>query len=77
MHLQIMGLSNSPIKNSNTERLIQAVCESGGLPSESVKLSKINVRPCLEARRYGSLGPIEGYRQSGVHGFADLARHAQ
>jgi hypothetical protein len=68
MHSQIIGISGSPINNSNTDCLIQAVLESSGLSSEFVKLSKINVRPCLEARRHGSLGPIEGHRQFGVHG---------
>ncbi len=47
MKPQIIGISGSPIKNSNTDRLVQAVLESSGLPSEFVKLSKINVRPCI------------------------------
>ncbi len=54
MKPQIIGLSGSPIKNSNTDRLIQAVLESSGLPSEFVKLSNINVRPgiaCLGCKK--------------------------
>jgi multimeric flavodoxin WrbA len=47
MHAQILGISGSPIKNSNTDRLIQAVLEASGLRSEFVKLSTINVRPCI------------------------------
>ena len=47
MKPQIIGISGSPIKNSNTDRLVQAVLESSGLKSEFVKLSKINVRPCI------------------------------
>jgi multimeric flavodoxin WrbA len=47
MQPQIIGISGSPIKNSNTDRLIHAVLESSGLSSEFVKLSKINVRPCI------------------------------
>ena len=47
MHPQIIGISGSPIKNSNTDRLIQAVLEGSGLSPEFVKLSKINVRPCI------------------------------
>lgn len=43
----IVGISGSPIKNSNTDRLIQTVLDSSGLPSEFVKLSKIQVRPCI------------------------------
>lgn len=47
MNHQIIGISGSPIKNSNTDRLIQAVLDASGLSSEFVKLSKINVRPCI------------------------------
>jgi multimeric flavodoxin WrbA len=47
MNTKIIGISGSPIKNSNTDRLVQAVLDSSGLPSEFVKLSKINVRPCI------------------------------
>jgi multimeric flavodoxin WrbA len=47
MKPQIIGISGSPIKNSNTDRLVQAVLESSGLSTEFIKLSKINVRPCI------------------------------
>jgi len=43
----ILGISGSPIKNSNTDRLIQAVLDSSGLPHEFIKLSKLEVRPCI------------------------------
>ena len=42
---QIIGISGSPIKNSNTDRLIQAVLGGSGLKTEFVKLSSINVKP--------------------------------
>ena len=42
-----MGISGSPTKNSNTDRLIKAVLNEIGAKSEFVKLSTINVRPCL------------------------------
>ncbi len=44
---QVLGISGSPIKNSNTDRLIQAVLEASGLQAEFVKLSKLQVRPCI------------------------------
>ena len=47
MYPQIMGISGSPIKNSNTDRLVQAVLAASGLKAEFVKLSRINVRPCI------------------------------
>jgi multimeric flavodoxin WrbA len=47
MYPQILGISGSPIKNSNTDRLVQAVLAASGLKTEFVKLSRINVRPCI------------------------------
>ncbi len=47
MFPQIIGISGSPIRNSNTDRLIQAVLASSGLATEFVKLSGITVRPCI------------------------------
>jgi len=47
MYPQILGISGSPIKNSNTDRLVQAVLDASGLKAEFVKLSRLNVRPCI------------------------------
>ena len=47
MYPQILGISGSPIKNSNTDRLVKAVLDSSGLASEFIKLSTIQVRPCI------------------------------
>jgi len=47
MYPQIVGISGSPIKNSNTDRIIQEVLESSGLSAEFIKLSEMNVRPCI------------------------------
>lgn len=47
MYPQILGVSGSPIKNSNTDRLVQAVLAASGLKGEFVKLSRLEVRPCL------------------------------
>lgn len=43
----ILGISGSPVKNSNTDRLIQAVLAASDLSSEFVKLSDLEVRPCI------------------------------
>lgn len=47
MPSRILGISGSPIKNSNTDRLVQAVLNSSDLKSEFVKLSSLNVKPCM------------------------------
>jgi hypothetical protein len=43
--LKVLGISGSPIPNSNTDRAVIAVLKGSGLESEFVKLSEINVRP--------------------------------
>jgi len=47
LNSEIIEISGSPIKNSYTDRLINAALEGSGLSCEFVKLSKINVRPCV------------------------------
>lgn len=47
MSIDVIGISGSPRKNSNTDRLINTILESTGVESEFVKLSMISVRPCL------------------------------
>ena len=47
MSIDVLGISGSPTKNSNTDRLIKAVLDATGAKSEFVKLSSINVRPCI------------------------------
>lgn len=51
MRIEVLGISGSPIKNSNTDRLVKAVLNATGLESEFVKLSTINVRPCLACKK--------------------------
>lgn len=51
MSIEVLGISGSPIKNSNTDRLVKAVLDATGLETEFVKLSKINVRPCLACKK--------------------------
>ncbi len=51
MSAEIIGISGSPVKNSNTDRLVKAVLDATGLESEFVKLSRINVRPCFACKQ--------------------------
>lgn len=51
MGIDVLGISGSPVKNSNTDRIVKAVLEAGGLETEFVKLSTINVRPCLACKQ--------------------------
>lgn len=47
MPAQIIGLSGSPIKNGNTDRLVQAVLRASGLEHEFIKLSQKKIQPCM------------------------------
>ena len=49
--IDILGISGSPVKNSNTDRLVKAVLDSTGRKFEFVKLSEINVRPCMACKK--------------------------
>jgi len=44
--VEILGISGSPYKNSNTDRLVKLVLDSTGLKSEFIKLSKCKINPC-------------------------------
>ena len=39
MSAQILGISGSPVRHSNTDRAVQAVLDATGLESEFIKLS--------------------------------------
>ena len=51
MTFDVLGISGSPVKNSNTDRLVRAILEATGQTSEFVKLSRINVRPCFACKQ--------------------------
>ncbi|MHC4118039.1 MAG: flavodoxin family protein [Planctomycetota bacterium] len=51
MSIEVLGISGSPVEDSNTDRLVQAVLDATGLECEFVKLSRINIRPCLACTR--------------------------
>lgn len=44
--MKVLGISGSPIKNSNTDRAVKRVLEATGLETEFIKLSELEVEPC-------------------------------
>ncbi|MBU2601331.1 MAG: flavodoxin family protein [Actinobacteria bacterium] len=44
--MKVIGVSGSPIKNSNTDRAVKAVLEATGLETEFVKLFDYTIAPC-------------------------------
>lgn len=51
MNKKILGISGSPIKNSNTDRVIKRLMEETGYQTEFVKLSRITVKPCFGCKK--------------------------
>ena len=51
MSLEVLGISGSPAKNSNTDALVIAIIEATGAEAEFVKLSEIKVGPCIACRK--------------------------
>jgi multimeric flavodoxin WrbA len=44
--MKVLGVSGSPIKNSNTDKALKAVLEATGLETEFIKLTDYTVAPC-------------------------------
>lgn len=45
--MKVLGVSGSPIKDSNTDALINSILDATGVETDFVKLSEINVGPCI------------------------------
>jgi multimeric flavodoxin WrbA len=54
MDVQVLGVSGSPIPNSNTDRAVKLILEHTGLRTKFVKLSELDMVPCR-----GCLGCVE------------------
>ena len=44
--MKVLGVSGSPIKNSNTDRALRLALESTGLETEFIKLKDYTIAPC-------------------------------
>jgi len=44
--MKVLGVSGSPIRNSNTDRALKAVLEATGAETEFIKLIDYNIAPC-------------------------------
>jgi multimeric flavodoxin WrbA len=44
--MKVSGVSDSPIKNSNTDRALRAVLDATGYETEFIKLADYTVEPC-------------------------------
>jgi len=61
--VEILGISGSPVKNSNTDRLVKLVLGSTGLKSEFIKLSECRINPCdgcmVDNPKWGRVFPCQ------------------
>ena len=46
MSVQVLGISGSPIRDSNTDRAVKRILEDTGLRTQFVKLSQLEFEPC-------------------------------
>ena len=46
IHMHVLGVSGSPTKNANTDKLVKAVLDFTGLETAFVKLSDLNIGRC-------------------------------
>ena len=51
MGIWILGVSGSPVPNSNIDRAVKAVLEASELKHDFVKLSNLHIRPCMACKR--------------------------
>ena len=61
--VEILGISGSPVKNSNTDRLIKLVLDSTRLKSEFIKLFDCKIEPChvctVDDPKWGRVFPCQ------------------
>ena len=61
--VEILGVSGSPVRNSNTDRLVKLVLDSTGLKGEFIKLSDCKIRPCdgcmVDDPKWGRVFPCQ------------------
>ncbi len=51
MSIHVLGISGSPVPNSNTDRAVKAIMKASELEHEFVKLSDLHIRPCMACKR--------------------------
>jgi len=44
--MKVLGISGSPTKNANTDKLVKTILEATGLETEFIKLSDVHIGPC-------------------------------
>jgi multimeric flavodoxin WrbA len=47
----ILGISGSPVEDSNTDTLVKTIMDASGLEQDFVKLSDIKVAPCMACKK--------------------------
>ncbi len=48
---RVLGISGSPVKDSNTDLLVKTIMDASGVEGEFVKLSSIHISPCMACKK--------------------------
>ena len=67
MVVQVLGISGSAIPNSNTDRAVRYILERTGLETEFVKLSELQIAPCIRCGYGDQCELSEKIRQAVLH----------
>jgi len=58
----VLGISGSPIQDSNTDRLVRYVLENTGLEFEFIKLSEMEIHPCKACKNCAKNNVCTGFK---------------
>lgn len=70
----VLGISGSPVQNSNTDRLVKYVLENTGLESEFIKLSELEIHPCRACKNCAKNNVCTGFEDDWLLISAKVAR---
>lgn len=72
MSVQVLGISGSPIPQSNTDRCVQMICRATGLEWKFIKLSELSMEPCRAC--LGCMASNQCVVRDDAHTLAELFR---
>jgi multimeric flavodoxin WrbA len=58
----VLGISGSPVQNSNTDRLVKYVLENTRLEFEFIKLSELEIHPCKACKNCAKTNVCTGFK---------------
>ncbi|MFP4654583.1 MAG: flavodoxin family protein [Methanohalobium sp.] len=56
--MKVLGVSGSPIKDSNTDRALKTVLDATGMDTEFIRLKNYNIEPCRACLKCVDTKPV-------------------